>query len=154
MAYQFSPDDGVTAQIAALPTPPTFSLRYTGYKTPTSEVLARVAAARVGREAVVDGLYGRMGANAEVTIAAARDGDWPYAGTLMNDYQTLMVELGVSDATIDGIIAEVAGAPDLLGCKISGSGLGDCVLAMGAVPPGFVEAPLAAEGLVIHDQRS
>ncbi|MEM9342512.1 MAG: hypothetical protein AAGA87_05660 [Pseudomonadota bacterium] len=134
--------------IAPLPDPPPLALRYVGYKTPTGDVLARVAEARVGREAEFDALYAEMGACAAATIAEARTG-WN-AGRLLAEYQGMMARLGVSDDATDGIIAGAAGTDGLMACKISGSGLGDCVLAVGAKPEGFVEAPLAAEGLRIE----
>jgi len=132
--------------IKPVPDPPPLSLRYTGYKTPTSVVLSKVADARVGNEAAYDALFAEMGANAAATIAEARKG-WSEAGPLLAEYQGLMQRLGVSDQTIDGIVARAAGTEGLLACKISGSGLGDCVLAVGAVPEGFAAAPLAQEGL-------
>lgn len=145
VSYQLAAEAAVAIP---LPQPPAISLRYTGYKTPTGEVLERVAKAWEGRETALDAIYAQMGADATQTIAAFTAEDWAEAGRLMTRYQDLMVELGVSDATIDGIIAEASGA---LGLKISGSGLGDCVLALGAVPDGFNPAPIAPEGLIIHD---
>ncbi|MCH2164440.1 MAG: hypothetical protein MK098_07285 [Marinovum sp.] len=150
LAYQI-PQNGQPAQITPVFTPPALGLKYTGYKTPTGEVLAKVAASRLGREELVDALYAEMGANASATIAAVQRDAWHNAGPLMNAYQALMGTLGVSDDTIDAIIAEALTTPGLMACKISGSGLGDCVLSMGARPEGFTPAPLAIEGLRIHD---
>lgn len=144
-------DDGSAATIAPLPDPSNLLLRYTGYKTPTSEVLAKVAQDWAGRPDQVEALYAAMGDNAARTIAALREGDWARAGPLMNDYQGLLNQLGVSDATIDAIIETARETDGLNACKISGSGLGDCVLAVGATPKGFAEVPLAREGLIVDD---
>ncbi|MEM6711824.1 MAG: hypothetical protein AAF590_06025 [Pseudomonadota bacterium] len=148
LSYRIS---GQTADITALPVPPPLSLRYSGYKTPTGEVLARVAAAMVGQEAAYEALYSRMGALADMTITAAEAQDWPLFASHMQAYQDLMVELGVSDATLDQFVAEAARQPGVLAAKISGSGLGDCVLAMGATPESFWPAPVTQEGLKIYD---
>lgn len=150
LAYHPPEATGAQAAVEALPAPPSLSLRYAGYKTPTGDVLAKVAAARVGREAEYDALYAEMGANAVQTISAFKAKDWTAARTLMTQYQGLMARLGVSDETIDQIIADALGTPELLCCKISGSGLGDCVVAMGAKPEGFTPAPISDQGLIIH----
>ncbi|MEM9633658.1 MAG: hypothetical protein AAGA50_20160 [Pseudomonadota bacterium] len=145
------PVDEISAEIVHLPEAPVLSLCYCGYKTPTAEVLARVAQAMEGREAEYSDLYQRMGSSASDAIATARDRDWPAFGAALTTYQALMEELGVSDPTLDRIIGKARACPQTLAAKISGSGLGDCVLAVGAVPEGFVPAPVAAEGMRIHD---
>ncbi|MEO0484740.1 MAG: mevalonate kinase [Pseudomonadota bacterium] len=134
------------AAVEALPVPPAMSLKYVGYKTPTGEVLARVAEAWAGRD--VDALYTRMGAAAEAAVVAARARDWAAMAVALDGYQGLMAELGVSNADLDALVDE--GRGQALAAKISGSGLGDCVLAFGGVPHGWERAKLAREGLVIH----
>ncbi|MEM9970176.1 MAG: mevalonate kinase [Pseudomonadota bacterium] len=148
MSYQLA-SDGVEACIRSLPSPPEFALRHAGYKTPTGEVLAKVAADWDGRTAEVEGLYARMGAVAERGIAAASREDWDGLAVAMGDYQALMAELGVSDAVLERLVARALEVSGVMAAKISGSGLGDCVVAMGAVPEGFVAAPLAERGLVV-----
>lgn len=134
-----------------LPSPPQLSLRYAGYKTPTAEVLATIAAQMRGNEARFDRLYARMGRCAQATTDAALARDWDSFSELLQDYQVLMQDLGVSDPTLDQIITEAMVTPGVRAAKISGSGLGDCVVALGDVAPGFRAAPLAVKGLVTHD---
>ncbi|MEM7295797.1 MAG: mevalonate kinase [Pseudomonadota bacterium] len=138
------------AEISPLPAPPAISLRYAGYKTPTAEVLARVATAAEVEPTRFAGLYIAMADEAETGIRAAERRDWAALGRSMAAYQELMVALGVSDPTLDRIVAEASGTPGLFGCKISGSGLGDCVLALGAKPTGFAPVDPAPEGVLIH----
>ena len=68
---------------------------------------------------------------------ALNNEDWPTFAQYMNQYQNLMRELGVSDKVIENIIqlgqAKVK-KDALFGAKISGSGLGDCVLLLGSEP--------------------
>jgi mevalonate kinase len=55
----------------------------------------------------------------------------------MDQYQNFMRELGVSDKTIESIIdlgQKQVKSGALFGAKISGSGLGDCVLLLGSEP--------------------
>lgn len=139
--------DAAPAQITPMPTPPALSLKYAGYKTPTAEVLARIAGEMERRPGEIAAIYARMGACATQATEAASAEDWQALAGHLNTYQGLMAELGVTDETLDQIIAGASGA---MAVKISGSGLGDCVVAMGDEPHGFTPAPLAAEGVIIH----
>lgn len=135
------------ADIEHLPAPPAMALKYVGYKTPTGEVLSRVAQAWHGHD--VAALYARMGTASDAASDAARRRDWPAMAQSLDAYQSLMAELGVTNDDLDTLVAE--GRGQALGAKISGSGLGDCVLAFGGVPHGWARAKLAREGLAIHD---
>lgn len=140
------------AEIAPLPAPSLpLALRYVGYKTPTGDVLARVAEARAADPARIDRIYEEMGRVSATAIARAGTADWAGLGPAFAAYQALMAELGVSDAALDRAVAEAQGAEGLIGAKISGSGLGDCAVALGAVPEGYAQVELAGQGVVIHD---
>ena len=145
------PTTDVYANICPLGAPPPMGLSYCGYKTPTGDVLAKIAADRVGHETEFDAQYDQMGKNAKRCIEFAKLNDWPNMGRLMNDYQELMKTLGVSDAKLDQIVAQAQRHPGLLAAKISGSGLGDCVLSFGDVPDGFAPVNFADTGLRFHD---
>lgn len=146
------PEKTHQADIATLPTPDTpLSLRYAGYKTPTAQVLAKIAAAMKNNEEIYSKLYDRMGRRAQAAITAAHSGDWGAFSEHLTSYQSLMEQLGVSDEVLDQIITQARTNPGTLAAKISGSGLGDCVVALGAVPPGFTPAPIAMKGVLIHD---
>jgi mevalonate kinase len=62
-----------------------------------------------------------------------------------------MVELNVSDAILDALVSRARAEIDVTAAKISGSGLGDCILAMGRVPPQHQLAPFTKEGFVLHE---
>ena len=126
--------DTAPACISALPLPPTgLSLRYAGYKTPTAEVLAHIAARTAADPPRFQEIYTHMGENCAATITAIERGDWPDAYRLLNGYQTLMAALGVCDAVQAVHLA--AAYPYAHAVKISGSGLGDCILAFADTPP-------------------
>lgn len=137
------------AEIAPLPALPPLSLHYAGYKTPTAEVLARVAEAWAGREGALRALYAEMGASVETGIDALRAGEMSRLGQSLTAYQGHMAALGVSDTELEAIIAAASGHPGLIAAKISGSGLGDCVLALGDPPPGFTPVEVAGVGVRI-----
>ena len=151
ISYRAPTSENTNAEISPLPLPQVpVSLRYCGYKTPTAEVLRLIAERRVGQEAFFDALYKRMGEAAEIAIKAAQAKDAAFYAAL-STYQDLMGELGVSDPTLDQIIADATRAPETLAAKISGSGLGDCVVAFGPTPVDFRPVTIATEGLVVHD---
>ncbi|MEM9357142.1 MAG: galactokinase family protein [Pseudomonadota bacterium] len=142
-------DPDVSARFSRLPDPPPLSLRYAGYKTPTGTVLAQIAKRMEGRDQEFTQLYARMGKEASVAISAARAHDWDRVAQSMNHYQLLMAELGVSDNTLDKIVESACQDPTVMAAKISGAGLGDCVVAMGALPDGFTPMNIAQSGLVV-----
>lgn len=149
LAYRISGDG--PARIQPLPLPPQLSLFNVGYKTPTSEVLAKVAAARAANPEHINAVFDEMERISDATIAQIIQGDWAATGPNICAYQDLMSSLGVSDAALDAAIAQATGCDGVIGAKISGSGLGDCALAIGAVPEGFEPVRVAQEGVVFHD---
>ncbi|PIE25497.1 MAG: mevalonate kinase [Neptuniibacter caesariensis] len=118
-------------QIKALGALPDISLFYVGYKTKTPVVLQIVEQRAQQQPDIYADIYRLMGkvtAKAEQAVAAR---DWHSLGQLMNHYQGLMDALGVSDKALSEIIYTLRSSSTILGAKISGSGLGDCVLALG-----------------------
>jgi mevalonate kinase len=81
--------------------------------------------------------------------------DWYALGRLMNIYQGLMDALGVNDYTLSDIIYTMRASADIYGAKISGSGLGDCVIALGmdvTLPLDYESIPVAISesGVTVH----
>lgn len=138
------------AIIGRMPKPAEMSLRYCGYKTPTGTVLAQIAERMAGREKEFAALYDRMGEVSSATIKAATAKNWTRFAHEINHYQTLMEELGVSDPVLDNLINQARQSPGIMAAKISGSGLGDCILAFGPKPDQHQTANLAETGLKIH----
>jgi mevalonate kinase len=142
---------GSPAWITPLPSPPALSLCYAGYKTPTSEVLALIADRMALDPDKYKELYRRMGLLSEHAIDSAQTRDWAAFADSLSAFQVCMAELGVSDRVLDRLVTDAAAHHCVLGAKISGSGLGDCVLALGSVPEGFTPVYLAKEGVRIDD---
>jgi len=136
--------------IQPLPPAPSPSLRYSGFKTPTAEVLALVSAARDKDKQGYDNLYLQMGSAAEAAIQAALSSNWRLFADHLQDYQVLMKALGVSNDILDKTVADALSDSNPLAVKISGSGLGDCVLAIGSIPDGFTPVTIATDGIRYH----
>lgn len=123
-------------------------LVYAGYKTPTAEVLAWVAQHWQHRPTERDQLYQQMGQITQQAYQAIAQQAWSDFYANVNRYQDCMVQLGVSDKTLDHLISLVSQRPNMGAAKISGSGLGDCIIAFshhtGAVQHGLQDASLQA----------
>lgn len=107
---------------------------YCGYKTPTTEVIQRVEQSFNVARASFDSICQQIGKCTEKMAAALQQQNWPVLGELMNQHFALQQALHVSDETIDNIITTLLQQPTIYGAKISGSGLGDCVIALGSLP--------------------
>jgi len=123
-----------TPQVLALyETLPPISLVYAGYKTPTPEVINIVEQRRMQSADNYDDLYNRIDAATLEADNTLRNKDWSALGVALNKGQSLMEELGVCDEALTEIVTTMNKMPDITGTKISGSGLGDCVLGIGAL---------------------
>ncbi|SFG06221.1 mevalonate kinase [Neptunomonas qingdaonensis] len=118
-------------QVSALNGLPPISLFYAGYKTKTADVLARVAEHTKAFPELYSSLYQLMHDTTIKAEDAIQKQNWPELGSLMNVYQGLMDALGVNDAVLSDIVYSLRRSDAILGAKISGSGLGDCVIALG-----------------------
>jgi len=152
VAYRVAP-----REIRTLPGLPPVDLYYVGYKMKTPEVIARVEASALKVPQLYKQLYQLMGHTSEAAEAAINAGDWSLLGQLMNTYAGLMDALGVCDSNLAKLQFKLRDSTDVLGAKISGSGLGDSVIALGQVDPdqiGFTHIPVSVsqQGLVFIEQ--
>lgn len=107
---------------------------YAGFKTPTTDAIASVQARFQHRPDVFKHLCHAIGQCAQEGINEARKQDWQRLGEVMNIQQGLMDSLGVSMPVLRNMIDDLRAQPQTMGAKISGSGLGDCVIALGDLP--------------------
>lgn len=121
-------------EIKALPALPNISLYYAGYKTKTPDVLKHVEGLASHYPELYHQIYQLMGSVADNAEQAIAQQDWQKLGQLMNNYQGLMDALGVADKAICDIVYTLRQSKHITGAKISGSGLGDCVIALGSDP--------------------
>lgn len=127
---------------------PQLNLFYSGYKTTTAKVLAMVQQWQQQEPQLYDNLYQQMRLCCDLARAAAADGNWQRFGRLMNHYHGLLDALGVCDGTLAQIVYQLRAQQGVLGAKISGSGLGDCVLSL-AEPASLLKSDHAHIGVSI-----
>jgi mevalonate kinase len=120
-----------TGAVHALDWRPPFSLVYSGAKEPTAQVIARIDAWERARPDLAAGLFSAMGATTERAIAALRAEDAEEIGILLTAGHGLMESLGLANADLARIVTALREQPGVWGAKISGSGRGDCALALG-----------------------
>lgn len=111
---------------------PPLTVIYSGSKTKTTKVLAHVNAAFAPYPDLFKKIMRAIGESAEQGIEAAIKKDWQSLGRIMNIHQGLHEALLVSTPLLNGLIEELRASPAMYGAKISGSGLGDCVIGLGS----------------------
>jgi mevalonate kinase len=107
------------------------SLVYSGYKRKTAEVVELVRARQAEFPEGFNKLYELVHETVSEALRAVEDGDWARLGMLIDFNHGLMESLGVCDPTLARIVHELRACEGVWGAKISGSGLGDCALALG-----------------------
>lgn len=128
---------------------------YSGYKTPTVEVIKQVNEKFANDRALFEQHCLAIQACVEEALLALRSQDWQGFGKAMNRQQAVMMDLGVSTPLLDEMIQQLRATSTIQGAKISGSGLGDCVIGLGKMLKSLMtEIPvsLAPEGLICSVQ--
>jgi len=144
-----------SAQVRSLKGIPEISLYYAGYKTTTPQVLKHVEGHCQQQPELYAELYRLMGQCTQKAEIAVEQSDWPVLAQLMNIYQGLMDALGVNDKQLAEIIYTLRSSDQISAAKISGSGLGDCVLALGhdatlSLPYEQIPVSISAQGVTIE----
>jgi len=135
-------DCNLRPKITALTLNLPLCLIYAGYKTPTADVLVWVAKHWQAQPKALNTLYQQMGDITRLAFKGLQNvhtieeggGDFFEFYQAIKHYQTLMEQLGVCDETLTQLIHHLNQCPTIHAAKISGSGLGDCVLGLGELP--------------------
>jgi len=104
---------------------------YCGYKTPTPVVIAKVNAQWSDTHPLFLHWLDCVSTITEMAAEQIDNGDLIEIGRCMNMAHGLMNALGVSDNTLESIANRLKQTDGIVGAKISGSGLGDCVIGLG-----------------------
>lgn len=120
-----------TQEAVKLSATPQLTVLYSGSKTPTPEVIAIVEEYRKKQPETYAELDKLIGKCVQRAFEAASRGDWATMGELMNINQGLMDALGVNNTKLAELVYALREDPNIQGSKISGSGLGDCVVGLG-----------------------
>ncbi|HOW97529.1 MAG TPA: mevalonate kinase [Kiritimatiellia bacterium] len=128
---------------------------YSGGKTPTPEVVRRVQRAMKAQPAFYGDIFDLMDRGCAAGFQALRAGALKRFGELLDIQQGLMEAIGVSNARMAELVYALRGERGILGSKISGSGLGDCVIGLGRSdrtdwPGPRIEAEISSEGVKVE----
>ncbi len=126
LMYRFLPNE-----IVPLDNTHPISVVYSGRKTQTMQVVDLVEKKRAAFPGLFDSIYKAMDDSAALAAKAVNNNDWHTFGELLDINQGLMEAIGVSDKNLSRIVYTLRRDPGILGAKISGSGLGDCVVGLG-----------------------
>ena len=115
---------------------------YSGSKTPTPQVIQQVNQLALEYPTLIEQLYRSIGDCVEAAVVAIKNEDWKQLGVLMNCQHELMKFLRVSTPLLEKIIDTLRQQSSVWGAKISGAGLGDCVIGVGSMEtdPFVIEA--------------
>lgn len=106
---------------------------YSGYKTPTAVVVKQVQNHFSAHPHLFRSIQNAIGQCALDGMQFMRKENWQRFGEIMNVQQGMMEALGVSNPLLREMIENLRQQPQILGAKISGSGLGDCVVGLGTI---------------------
>lgn len=109
--------------------PLTFVLADSGVPGSTAQAVAGVRELRAASPATVDRTISQLAEIAEGSVLDLALGDRPALGTRMLEAHRLLGSLGVSTVQLDALVA-AAHAAGADGAKLTGGGLGGCVLAL------------------------
>ena len=115
---------------------------YAGYKTPTVQVIARVDALMAEFPQVISEIYRSINQISLKAATAWKQQNWDQVGKLMDINQGLMEALRVSDPVCSQIVYRLREIESIYGAKISGSGLGDCIVGLGEIKDHSLDWPV------------
>src|SRR3989338_1586367 len=124
--------DPVSVEVIAYQLP--LTLVYSGSKMSTPAVVRQVQKLHEQYPVVVNAVYAAICACVQEGVNAIRRSNWPRLGEVMNIHQGLLDALCVSNQLLTALINALRTYPAIYGAKISGSGLGDCVVGLGELP--------------------
>jgi mevalonate kinase len=110
---------------------PDLILIYSGAKVPTRTVIQKIAEKQRAEPQRYQRIYEELDICATKAVTVLQQQNWRELGDLMNQHHALQAALGVSTPLLEELVTTLRAQPQIHGAKISGSGLGDCVVALG-----------------------
>jgi mevalonate kinase len=107
---------------------------YSGQKVSTVDIVAHVAGRQERLPGVIDTVFDAMDVSALIAAETIRRQDWATLGELLNVNQGLMESLGVSTSSLLAMLEAMRACPGVFGAKLSGAGMGDCLVGIGELP--------------------
>lgn len=105
---------------------------YSGRKIPTAQVVAQVEKLRAKNRSALAAVDNAIEQCVKDAAIAIKQKHWEHLGEIANIHQGLQDALGVNNTELATIIFALRNTNKIYGAKISGSGLGDCVIGIGA----------------------
>jgi mevalonate kinase len=106
---------------------------YSGSKTPTFKVIEKVKKEHSRYPALFTSLYNAIDCCTKSAADAIKKNNLTRLGELMNIHQGLQESLGTNNAILAKLIFSLRENKYIHGAKISGAGLGDCVIGLGKI---------------------
>jgi len=110
---------------------------YAGFKTPTVDAINYVQSRFITYPELFRSICNSIGQCGVEGTQLLRKEDLVKLGEIMNVQQGMMESLGVNTPRLQNMVDHLRQQPGILGAKISGSGLGDCVIALGELPADY-----------------
>ncbi|MDO8954403.1 MAG: mevalonate kinase [Gammaproteobacteria bacterium] len=110
---------------------PMLTAVYSGSKLATREVIDIVEAKRLLNPIAFTEYFTEIERLVLVAKQAINEQNWPIVADCFKANQKLMQQCGVSNALLESLINGLEQQSGILAAKISGSGLGDCVIGLG-----------------------
>lgn len=125
------------------------SALFSGFKTKTADAIKQVHDAFAPHPDLFRAILNSIGQCAIEGVHAVRKGDWQQLGVIMTMQQGMMESLGVSLPILRDMTSALNAEHQIWGAKISGSGLGDCVIGLGTLPNDYVYAAAGVEHIPV-----
>ena len=120
---------------------------YSGSKVSTVEVIKKVTSKRVSHEEVFVKIFDVIAVIVKQAVDVINNKNWVLLGELMDIHQGLQDAMGVSNNILSELIFTLRQQDTIYGAKISGSGLGDCVIGLGTLPDNYFPCSITQKQL-------
>lgn len=154
VAYQMSP---LTVQTFSCAYP--ISVCYSGFKTKTAIAIEKIENAFLDQPDRFRALMQSIGECTAVGIDALQQENWQALGEVFTRQQGLMEALGVSLPLLQQMLGKMHAMPNVIGAKISGAGLGDCIIGLGECDPAcepihgttYIPVAISQQGVICEE---
>jgi mevalonate kinase len=129
---------------------PALTVQYSGYKTPTQQVIKIVEQSRAENPEIYKNIFDTMGLCVTQGAKHIKNKNWSALGEIFNTYNGLMHAIGVSDKVLSSLVEDLRCYSGIYGSKISGAGLGDCIIGLGSVIEDIKQIPvnISKQGMI------
>ena len=142
----------------SLPWLPPLTVVYSGSKMPTADVIQFVQEKEREEPEEYAAYYEIIGRISGVMVQKIQKKEIEWLGKYWIAHHMIQQLMGVSHPVLDQICESLSAIPTISGAKISGSGLGDCVIGLGSISKNDYHGPgtllehieLSPQGLIVQ----